>query len=166
MDLLIYLPADAKKPSPLLLNISFSANSTCCERSRRQARPGLGRENNRGATPTGMVFRKDQRGAAAENTDRPWPPFITATLTPTFWAAFHWECGALPPARAGRVGRHRGLGMGLEPRHGLPGNRQAWMPNASAITGASLLGRRLMWAGAPRHALRHGMQTCGRQLFG
>lgn len=39
MDLLTYLPADARKPVPLLLNLSFSANShdphLCCDRSQQ-----------------------------------------------------------------------------------------------------------------------------------
>jgi len=31
MDLLLYLPADAKKPVPVFLNIGFSANSSTVE---------------------------------------------------------------------------------------------------------------------------------------
>ncbi len=56
MDLLIYLPADAKKKVPLLLNLSFMANSSVV--SDPGVKPGeiWGKEKKRVPAPTGMNF--------------------------------------------------------------------------------------------------------------
>ena len=51
MDLLIYLPVEAKKPSPLLLNISFSANSAVVRDPGVKPGQVWGRENKRCPRP-------------------------------------------------------------------------------------------------------------------
>ncbi len=56
MDLLVYVPAAAGKPVPLLLNISFSANSTTV--ADPGVRPGdvWGRDKKRAPAPAGSAF--------------------------------------------------------------------------------------------------------------
>ncbi|MBO0857843.1 MAG: acetylxylan esterase [Chloracidobacterium sp.] len=58
MDLLIYLPAGARKPVPLLLNLSFTANSTAVDDP--GVKPGeiWGREKKRVPAPKGSNFGK------------------------------------------------------------------------------------------------------------
>jgi hypothetical protein len=58
MDLLVYLPAEARKPVPLLLNLSFTANSNVVDD--RGIKPGevWGRDRKRGLAPTGPNSRK------------------------------------------------------------------------------------------------------------
>src|SRR5215204_4889965 len=56
MDLLVYLPAAARKPVPLLLNLSFTANSSAVDDP--GVRPGevWGRDRRRGPAPKGQTF--------------------------------------------------------------------------------------------------------------
>jgi hypothetical protein len=51
MDLLLYLPAGATKPVPVLLNISFSANSTTVDDPGIKPGEAWGRDKKRGPAP-------------------------------------------------------------------------------------------------------------------
>ncbi|MBO0726969.1 MAG: acetylxylan esterase, partial [Blastocatellia bacterium] len=58
MDLLIYLPAGARKPVPLLLNLSFTANSTVVDDPGVKPGEVWNREKKRVPTPKGSNFGK------------------------------------------------------------------------------------------------------------
>ena len=56
MDLLIYLPAGARKPVPLFLNLSFTANSTAVDDPGVKPGEVWGRDKKRGPAPKGGAF--------------------------------------------------------------------------------------------------------------
>ena len=56
MDLLIYLPANARKPVPLFLNLSFTANSTAVDDPGIKPGEVWGRDKKRGPAPKGGTF--------------------------------------------------------------------------------------------------------------
>ncbi len=58
MDLLFYVPAKAQGPSPLLLNISFSANSTTVDDPGVQEGEVWNRDHKKVPAKQGMVFGK------------------------------------------------------------------------------------------------------------
>jgi hypothetical protein len=58
MDLLLYLPANASKPVPVLLNLSFSANSSTIDDPGIKARRGLESRQTKGARNARQKFRK------------------------------------------------------------------------------------------------------------
>lgn len=58
MDLLIYLPADARKPVPLLLNLSFSANSSVVDDPSIKPGEVWNRDKKRVPAPKGTNFGK------------------------------------------------------------------------------------------------------------
>jgi hypothetical protein len=58
MDLLIYLPAGAQKPAPLLLNLSFTANSTAVDDPGVRQGEIWNREKKRVPAPRGSNFGK------------------------------------------------------------------------------------------------------------
>src|SRR5580700_3500340 len=57
MDLLIYLPAEARKPAPLLLNLSFSANSSAVDDPGIKPGEVWGRDKKRVQAPKGGFGR-------------------------------------------------------------------------------------------------------------
>jgi len=158
----LYLPADARKPSPLLLNISFSANSTVVNDPGVKPGQVWGREHQRVPAPTGMAFGRINVARFAGTRHRLCHRYY-GDIDPDFsgWCSVG-SAGDLPPARARRVGRHLGLGLGLKPRHGLPGNRPGRGCQARRHHGSLALGKVGDVGGRSRPALRHG----DRQLFG
>ena len=56
MDLLIYLPANARKPVPLFLNLSFTANSSAVDDPGIKPGEVWGRDKKRGPAPKGGAF--------------------------------------------------------------------------------------------------------------
>lgn len=56
MDLLVYLPANARKPVPLFLNLSFTANSSAVDDPGIKPGEVWGRDKKRGPAPKGGAF--------------------------------------------------------------------------------------------------------------
>ncbi len=154
MDLLIYLPAGVTKPAPLLLNISFSANSASV------ADPGIkpgevwGRGNVKGPAP---------KGGAGLGTINPGPFLASGIGVATIYY------GDIDPDFLG------GVPLGVRKLYLKPGQTEpapdewgsisAWAWGLSramdyletdkgvdakkvAILGVSRLGKTVMWAGA------------------
>src|SRR5271157_361024 len=160
MDLPIYLPAEAKKPSPLLLNISFSANSSVVNDPGVKPGEVWGRGNKRAPAPAGMTFgrinvaRLLERGigfATVYYGDID-PDFLGGV--PLGVRALYLKKGQADPApdewgaiAAWAWGLSRAMDY-LETDKGVDAKRVA-------ITGASRLGKTVMWAGArdPRFAM-------------
>ena len=153
MDLLVYLPAKAKTPSPLLLNISFSANSTTIDD------PGV---------KEGEIWDKDHNKVPA----RQGRAFGKVDVVPLLDAGFGFATvyyGDIEPDFDG------GLKYGVRALYLKPGQTQpepdewgaiaAWGWGLSraldyleqdpkvdakrvALYGASRLGKTVLWAGA------------------
>ena len=137
MNLLIYAPAAATKPAPAFLGLNFNGNHaisadpgiTLSDRWLPQAKNGCvtnnrATENCRGKEASQWPVEKIlSRGYALANV-------YYGDLEPDFTNG--WKLGvraALSPAghehhfQAGRLGRDQRVGVGLEPRAGLSGNR-------------------------------------------
>jgi hypothetical protein len=147
MDLLIYLPAGATKPVPLLLNLGFGANASAVDD------PGI---------KLGEVWNpREKKKVAATRSG----PFGRTKVEPILakgfgWATFYY--GDLEPDFVG------GTGMGIRPAQPAPdewGAIAAWAWGLSraidyfetdkdvdakriAIMGVSRLGKTVMWEGA------------------
>jgi hypothetical protein len=161
MDLLVYLPAQSKKPVPLLLNLSFTANSTTVNDP--GVRPGYvwNREKTRvpAASVQGPIGRLDPR------------PFLDRGIGV---ATFYY--GDVDPDFEGGIGRgvRRLYAKGLEEERASDewGSIGAWAWAVSraidyletdkgvddkriGLIGVSRLGKTALWAGAqdPRIAL-------------
>jgi hypothetical protein len=160
MDLLEYVPAAAKKPVPLLLNISFTANSNTVKD------PGV---------KVGEIWGRDHKKVPANQG----PAFGSVNVTRLLDAGFGFATfyyGDVDPDFLG------GVPMGVRALYLKPGQTEpapdewgaiaAWAWGISraidyletdhavdakrvAITGVSRLGKTVMWAGAhdPRVAL-------------
>jgi len=160
MDLLIYLPADARKPSPLLLNIGFSANSSVVNDPGVKPGQVWGRDNKRVPAPTGAAFGRIDVARLLEHG------FGFATVyygdidpdfpggVPLGVRGVYLKKGQTEPApdewgaiSAWAWGLSRALDY-LETDQGVDAKRVA-------ITGASRLGKTVLWAGArdPRFAM-------------
>jgi hypothetical protein len=152
MDVLLYLPAEAKKPVPLLLNISFSANSSAVEDPGIKPGEVWGRDKKRGPAPKGGFGRINPL------------PFLAKGIGV---ATIYY--GDIDPDFLGGVGlgiRAQYLKPGqTEPAPGDWGAISAWAWGLSravdyfetdsgvdakriAILGVSRLGKTVMWAGA------------------
>jgi len=147
MDLLIYLPAGATKPVPLLLNLGFGANASAVDD------PGI---------KLGEIWNpREKKKVAATRSG----PFGRTKVEPILakgfgWATFYY--GDLEPDFVG------GTGMGIRPAQPAPdewGAIAAWAWGLSraidyfetdkdvdakriAIMGVSRLGKTVMWEGA------------------
>ena len=161
MDLLIYLPADAKGPVPLLLNISFTANNLTVDDP---------------AVKTGRIWDRDQHKRVPANAGR---RFGVLPVLPTIERGFGiatFSYTDVDPDVAGAIEhgvRRQYLADGeSEPAADEWGTIAAWAWGISraldyfetdeqidaariAVTGVSRLGKTVMWAGAsdPRIAL-------------
>jgi hypothetical protein len=160
MDLLIYLPAEARKPAPLLLNLSFTANSSTV--------------NDPGVKPGEIWNREKQRVPAAQGRNfgrLNVAPFLAqgigvatvyyGDIDPDFLGgiphgvrALYLKLGQTEPApnewgaiAAWAWGLSRALDY-LETDKGVDAKRVA-------IVGVSRLGKTVLWAGArdPRFAM-------------
>ena len=167
MDLLIYLPAGANKPVPLLLNIGFSANSTTVNDPGIKPGEVWGREKKKVPAATGMNFGRINVAPLLERGIG-FATVYYGDIDPDFLGGVPiGSAGALPEkgadrARTGRVGRHLGLGMGPQPGHRLPGNRQGRGCQTRRHHGSLAAGKDGHVGGRSRPAHRHG----DRQLFG
>jgi hypothetical protein len=152
MDLLLYLPADARKPVPLLLNIGFSANSSTVDDPGVKLGEVWGREKKRGPAPP--------RGIGHLNV----APFLAAG----FGVATVYYGDIDPDFPGGIPNGVRSLYLKpgqTEPAPDEWGSIAAWAWGLSramdyletdkgvdarrvAIFGVSRLGKTVMWAGA------------------
>jgi hypothetical protein len=159
MDILLYLPPDAKKPVPLLLNISFSANSGAVDDPGIKPGEVWGRDKKRVPAPKGGFGRIN-----------PLPFLANGIGVATIYY------GDIDPDFLG------GVGLGIRAHYLKPGQTEpapdewgaisAWAWGLSravdyfetdsgvdakriAIFGVSRLGKTVMWAGA--HDARIGM---------
>src|ERR1022692_3746885 len=152
MDLLIYLPAGATKPVPLLLNVSFSANSSTGDDP--GIRPGevWGRDQKRVPAPKARIgrinpvpFLSAGIGVATVYYGDIDPDFLGGV--PYGVRALYLKPGQTEPAAdewgsiaAGGGGLSRAIDY-LETDQGVDAKRVA-------IMGVSRLGKTVMWAGA------------------
>ena len=157
MDLLVYLPAGAKKPVPVFLGLSFSgihtvANDPGVPLARAVgARTSNSRRRRRLAGAGAPQWQVDKILAAGYGLATVYygeiePDFVGGMkygIRPLFF-----KPGQTEPA-PGRMGRDRGVGLGGQPRHGLPGEGQgrgrASTSRCSATRGS---GKTALWAGA------------------
>ena len=129
MDLLIYLPANASKPVPLLLNLSFSANSNTVDDPGIKPGEVWGRDKKKVPASQGTNFGKLNVAPPARRRLRLRHGLLRRHRSRFPGRRPAGRARALPEARpdrarAGRVGLHRRLGLGPEPRPGLSGDRQ------------------------------------------
>jgi hypothetical protein len=153
MDLLIYLPAAARKPVPLLLNLSFTANSSAVDDP--GVRPGevWGRDKKRVPAPKGSTFGQldvapflaNGIGVATVYYGDIEPDFLGGI--PRGIRGQYLKPGQTEPApdewgaiAAWAWGLSRALDY-LETDKGVDAKRVA-------IFGASRLGKTVLWAGA------------------
>ena len=160
MDLLIYLPAGAKKPVPLLLNISFSANSTTVNDPGIKPGEVWGREKKKVPAATGMNFGRINVAPLLERGIG-FATVYYGDIDPDFLGgvplgvrALYLKKGQTEPApdewgaiSAWAWGLSRAMDY-LETDKGVDAKRVA-------IMGVSRLGKTVMWAGAhdPRIAM-------------
>jgi hypothetical protein len=152
MDLLIYLPAGAKKPAPLLLNLSFTANSNSVDDPGVKPGEVWGRGNTRVPAPKGRIGRIDPKpflsagiGVASIYYGDIDPDFLGGV--PLGVRKLYLKPGQTEPAPAewGAIaawawGLSRAMDY-LETDKGVDAKRVA-------ILGVSRLGKTVMWAGA------------------
>jgi hypothetical protein len=160
MDLLIYLPADTRKPVPLLLNISFSANSSTVNDPGIKPGEVWGREKKKVPATQGPGFGKINVarlldagfGFATVYYGDIDPDFLGGV--PNGVRALYLKPGQTEPApdewgsiSAWAWGLSRAMDY-LETDTGVDAKRVA-------ILGVSRLGKTVMWAGAhdPRFAM-------------
>jgi len=160
MDLLIYLPAAARKPVPLLLNLSFAANSSTVDDPGIKSGEVWGRDKKRVPAPKGITFGRlnvapllaHGIGVATVYYGDIDPDFEGGI--PYGVRALYLKPGRKEPApdewgaiAAWAWGLSRALDY-LETDKGVDAKRVA-------IFGASRLGKTVLWAGAhdPRFAL-------------
>jgi hypothetical protein len=160
MDLLVYVPANALGPVPLLLNLSFSANSSTVDDPGVKPGEVWGRDKKKAPAPQGMSFGRVN---------------VTRLLDAGFGFATVYY-GDIDPDFAGGV-PYGVRALYLKPGQSAPapdewGSIAAWAWGLSravdyletdkgvdarrvAIMGVSRLGKTVMWAGAhdPRIAL-------------
>ncbi len=160
MDLLVYLPANATKPVPLLLNLSFTANSNAV------ADPGI---------KPGEIWNREKKRVPAPKDGRFGSLKVVPFLEQGFGVATFYY-GDVDPDFLGGV-PHGVRALYLKPGQTEPapdewGAIGAWAWGASraldyletdkavdskrvAITGVSRLGKTVLWAGArdPRFAM-------------
>jgi len=160
MDLLIYLPADARKPAPLLLNLSFTANSSAIDD------PGV---------KPGEIWNREKQRAPAPRDGRFGKLNIAPFLAQGFGVATVYY-GDIDPDFLGGI-PHGVRALYLKPRQTEPapdewGAIAAWAwglgramdyletdkgvdAKRVAILGVSRLGKTVLWAGArdPRFAM-------------
>ncbi|MGH9722020.1 MAG: alpha/beta hydrolase family protein [Bryobacteraceae bacterium] len=160
MDLLIYLPADVRKPVPLLLNLGFSANSSAV--------------NDPGVKP-GEIWNREKKRVPA-NTGRSFGRLNVVPLIEKGFGIASVYYGDIDPDFDGGVS-YGVRNLYLKPGQTAPapdewGSIGAWAWGLSraldyletdkgvdakrvAIMGVSRLGKTVMWAGAhdPRFAM-------------
>ena len=158
MDLLMYLPAQAAKPVPLLLNLSFSANSSVVDDP--GVKPGeiWNREKQRVAAPAGGIGRLNVLpwiehgfGLATVYYGDIDPDFLGGI--PNGVRALYLKPGQNEPA-PDEWGAIAAWGWGLSRALDYFETDKAVDAKRVAILGVSRLGKTVLWAGArdPRFA--------------
>ena len=128
MDLLMYVPAHARKPVPFLLNASFSANSNTVDDPGVRVGEVWGPDKKKIPANQGRKFGKIDVVRLID-AGFGFGTIYYGDIDPDFLGGIPYGVRAqfLKPgengARAGRMGLDRRVGMGFESRHGLPRNR-------------------------------------------
>jgi hypothetical protein len=159
MDLLIYLPAGATKPVPLLLNIGFSANSSTVDDPGIKPGEQWGRDKKRGPAPKGGIgrihplpFLSAGIGVATVYYGDIDPDFLGGV--PYGVRALYLKPGQTEPA-ADEWGSIAAWGWGLSRAMDYLETDKDVDAKRVAIEGVSRLGKTVMWAGA--HDTRFAM---------
>jgi hypothetical protein len=167
MDLLLYLPADARKPVPVLLNISFTANSSTVDDP--GIKPGEiwnARDKKRVPASTGRSFGKlnvakflaEGIGVATVYYGDIDPDFPGGV--PYGIRALYLKPGQTEPA-PGEWGAVSAWAWGLSRALDYLETDKGVDAKKVAVTGVSRLGKTVIWAGAhdPRFAMV--IASCG-----
>jgi hypothetical protein len=164
MDLLVYLPANARKPAPLFLNLSFTANSSAVDDPGIKPGEVWGRDKKRGPAPKGTFGRLDVAkfinagiGVATVYYGDIEPDFLGGVpygvrgsyLKPGQTEPASDEWGAIA---AWAWGLSRALDY-LETDKGVDAKRVA-------IFGVSRLGKTVLWAGAHDSRFKVVIASC------
>ena len=169
MDLLVYVPAGSTKPVPLLMNISFSANSTTVDDPGVRVGEIWGRDKKKVPAPAGGTFgRIDVRrlidagfGFATVYYGDIDPDFLGGI--PLGVRALYLKPGHTEPA-ADEWGAIAAWSWGLSRAVDYLETDRAVDAKRIAILGVSRLGKTVMWAGRLRSAHRIGhSQLLGRR---
>jgi hypothetical protein len=160
MDLLIYLPAAARQPVPLFLNLSFTANSSAVDDPGIKPGEVWGRDQKRGPAPTGRPFgRLDILPFLAQGIGV--ATIYYGDIDPDFPGglphgvrALYLKPGQTEPA-ADEWGAIAAWAWGLSRAMDYLETDKAVDAKRVAIFGVSRLGKTVLWAGAhdPRFAL-------------
>jgi len=152
MDLLIYLPAGATKPVPLILNVSFSANSSSVEDPGIKPGEVWGREKKKVPAPARGIggikplpFLAAGIGVATVYYGDIDPDFLGGI--PYGVRALYLKPGQTEPA-AGEWGSIAAWGWGLSRAMDYFETDRDIDAKRVAIEGVSRLGKTVMWAGA------------------
>jgi hypothetical protein len=160
MDLLIYLPAGARQPVPLLLNLSFSANSSAVDDAGIKPGEIWGKERKRVPAPPGKGFGRlnvapflaKGIGVATVYYGDIDPDFLGGV--PHGVRALYLKPGQTEPA-PGEWGAIAAWAWGLSRAMDYLETDKGVDAKRVAILGVSRLGKTVMWAGArdPRIAM-------------
>lgn len=153
MDLLVYLPAEARKPVPVLLNLSFTANSNVVDDPGIKPGEVWGRDKKRIAAPKGSNFGKldvlpflaGGIGVATVyygDIDPDFPGGIQHGIR-----ALYLKPGQTEPA-PDEWGAIAAWGWGLSRALDYFETDKGVDAKRVAIVGASRLGKTVLWAGA------------------
>ncbi len=153
MDLLIYLPAEARKPVPVLLNLSFTANSNAVDDPGVKPGEVWGREKKRVPAPQGsnfgrldvLPFLASGIGVATVYYGDIDPDFLGGT--PHGVRALYLKPGQTEPA-PDEWGAIAAWGWGLSRALDYFETDKGVDAKRVAIFGASRLGKTVLWAGA------------------
>jgi hypothetical protein len=146
-DLLLYVPAGASRPVPVLLNISFSANSSTIDDPGIKPGEAWGRDHKRGPAPKGGIGRMNPLPFLAAG-------FGVATIyygdiDPDFAGGLPYGVRAMYPApKPDEWGAIAAWGWGLSRALDYLETDKAVDAKKVAIVGVSRLGKTVMWAGA------------------
>jgi hypothetical protein len=152
MDLLLYLPAQAHKPAPVLLNISFSANSSTVDDPGVKPGEVWNRDKQRAPAPKGGIgrlnvlpFLEAGFGVATVYYGDIDPDFLGGI--PYGVRALYLKSGQKEPA-PDEWGAIAAWGWGLSRAMDYLETDQGVDAKRVAILGISRLGKTVMWAGA------------------
>lgn len=152
MDLLLYVPADARKPAPVLLNIAFSANSATVDDPGVKPGEVWGRDKKRVPAPKSGIghlnvapFLAAGIGVATFYYGDVDPDFLGGV--PNGVRALYLKPGQTEPA-PDEWGSIAAWGWGLSRALDYLETDKAVDAKQVAIFGVSRLGKTVMWAGA------------------
>lgn len=153
MDLLLYLPAAAHKPVPVLLNLSFTANSNLVDDPGIKPGEVWGRDKKRIPAPKGMMFgRPDIKPFLAQGIGV--ATVYYGDIEPDFQGGardgvrgLYLKPGQAEPA-ADEWGAIAAWAWGLSRALDYLETDQGVDARRVAIFGASRLGKTVLWAGA------------------